>query len=257
MVMRHEALQTAAQASDHPDDLLLYGARGIRTVATATALQEHPGHVCNAIGIVNRRPHQSRQSAALGVVAFPFSRGEAAERLVERIATNGARQLARDERRRPGVRCSEQHVRGCYDRFEVLLVAVHQIAAEARRTTISHLVRQRAPVLVVQEELTVCVEKEVRKLPIPAAGEDSKERRVALEDGGVEKLVAKPIKVTTPPLRTCVKVALVAWAAHALKVQQLHAPVEAEPGSECAKWSAARRICRRLLFYSQPNDRTI
>jgi len=148
-------------------------------------------------------------------------------------------------------------VRGCYDRFEVLLVAVHQIAAEVRHTTICNLVRQRALVLVAQEELTVLVEKEVRKLPIPAAGEDSKERRVALEYGGVEELVAEPIEVATFPLRACVKVALVAWAAHALKVQQLHAPVEAEPGSECAKARAARRICRWLLFYSQPNSRTI
>jgi hypothetical protein len=44
---------------------------------------------------------------------------------------------------------------------------------------------------------------------------------------------------------------------HRDKVQQLHAPVEAEPGSECAKARAARRICRWLLFYSQPNSRTI
>lgn len=100
MAMKHVALQTAAQASDHPGDLLLYEARGVRTVATATALQEHPGHVRNAIGIVNgrsRQSRQSRQSAALGVVAFPLSRGEATERLVERIATSGACQLARDE----------------------------------------------------------------------------------------------------------------------------------------------------------------
>ena len=97
MAMRHVALQTAAQASDHPGDLLLYEARGVRTVATATALQEHPGHVRKAIGIVNGRSRQSRQSAALGVVAFPLSRGKATERLVERIATSGACQLARDE----------------------------------------------------------------------------------------------------------------------------------------------------------------